>query len=84
MSGPRNRAVGEWVDCEVVTPRITIQYADMLDTRTNHVYREGARRVLVDGKPVKGKGGTHPFLGEMAWAAAERLADDLYWQQRHA
>lgn len=56
---------------------VTLQSADLLDTRNGQVYREGAYRVLVDGKAVRGKGGTVPFKGESAWSAGERLYSDL-------
>ena len=57
-----------------------VQSADIIDTQTGTVYREGAFRVvrISDGKPAKtGKGGTVPFYGESAWCDAERLARDL-------
>jgi hypothetical protein len=64
-----------------------IEATDALDTKTGHVYSWGAYRVVdrETGKPVKrGKGGTVPFYGESAWSAAQRLADDLYWQARQS
>lgn len=62
---------------------VGVEVADCIDTRTGTVYREGAFRVLVDGKPVKGKGGTHPFMGETAWMDAERLASDICVERRY-
>lgn len=63
-----------------------IQEADCVDTHNGQVYKDGARRVVdTEGKPaVRGKGGTVPFFGEMAWADSERLANDLYWKARCA
>ena len=66
-----------------VNPSITIEHADLLDTRSGDIFRQGAFRVLVDGKPVKGKGGSTPFIGETAWSDAERLARDLYFAARY-
>ena len=68
-----------------------IQVADVLDTRTGRTHIDGAHRVVdarkVDAKgnmkPAKvGKGGTVPFIGEMAWAAAERLLRELAFAER--
>lgn len=82
----RYKAQGEWttIDKQTVhdfydTKRvvITIESADCLDTRNGHVYQWGARRVLRDGKPIRGKGGTVPFFGELAWCDAERLMHDI-------
>lgn len=63
------------------------QVADATDgVRT---YEDGAWRVVrkqADGtvKPaVRGKGGTVPFIGEMAWASAESLLSELYWKERN-
>lgn len=56
---------------------VEVENADAQDTKTGDVYREGAFRVTVDGKPVRGKGGSTPFYGEMAWSDAQRLAYDL-------
>lgn len=69
-----------------------LQAADLLDTQTNTVYRDGAYRVVdarkIDAqgrmKPaVTGKGGTVPFKGEMAWADGERLLRDLANAERY-
>lgn len=63
--------------------RYLIQYADARDTKTNTLYMAGAYRVIDEttGKPaVRGKGGTVPFYGEVAWSDAERLASDLFWK----
>jgi len=67
-----------------VNADITVQCADLVDTRNGHVYRAGAYRVLVHGKPIRGKGGTVPFKGETAWSDADRKASDLYWEVRNA
>lgn len=64
-----------------------IQEADIVDTHDGKTYRDGARRVVDvrTGKPaVRGKGGTTPFFGEMAWADSERLAYDLEVKERYA
>lgn len=90
----RYKAQGEWREIagqtvhnfyDTVRVRITIESADCLDTRGGRVYGGGARRVLRDGKPVRGKGGSVPFFGEMAWCQAENLADKITWdvQREH-
>lgn len=70
-----------------------IQTADIIDTNSGRTYIEGAHRVVdsrkVDAKgnmkPAKvGKGGTVPFMGEMAWADAERLLRDLAFAERYS
>lgn len=63
---------------------IVVEIADALDTRTGTVYTHSAYRVTVDGKPVRGKGGTVPFYGESAWSAADRLYFDLVLKARFA
>lgn len=83
----RYKVVSEWTvsPSPVVWGNFQIQEADALDTKNGTVYTDGAMRVVDvrTGKPaVKGKGGTIPFYGEMAWASAERLANDLYWKDR--
>lgn len=69
---------------EYLTHTLKVQSADIQDTKSSQgtVYRNGAYRVVLDGKPVKGKGGTTPFFGEMAWADAARLFDDKCWEAR--
>jgi len=82
----RYKVHGAWsIDASTTYPDrvITIQRADCIDTRNGTIYRDGAYRVLVDGKAIKGKGGTTPYWGEMAWNDAERKADDLYWAVRN-
>lgn len=62
-----------------------IQRADITDTKNGHVYRDGAYRIVLNGKPYKkGKGGTVPWFGEMAWCSAGRILGDLYWTTRSA
>jgi hypothetical protein len=64
-----------------------VQEADIIEVSSGRTYRDGARRVIDKrtGKPaVRGKGGTVPFFGEMAWANSERLASDLYMKERYA
>lgn len=63
----------------------TLQSCDLRDTRTGHVYHDGAFRVIVTetGKPaVKGKGGTHPYMGETAHSDGNRLLGDLALAER--
>lgn len=82
----RYKVHSAWSD-ETTTGRFTVQAADALDTRTGHVYRDGAYRVVdtETGKPAKrGKGGTVPFYGETAWNDSRRLAEDLVWAERRA
>lgn len=79
----RYKATGGWTIQEEWS-QVMIETSDALDTKTGTVYRDGAYRVLVDGKPIRGKGGTVPFFGEMAWADAQRLVDDLWWERRLA
>lgn len=55
---------------------VTIEVADALEIHTGRTWPNFVYRVLVNGRPVTGKGGTHPFIGEMAWADAQRLAYD--------
>lgn len=69
---------------EIDDVRVTIESADALDKQSGTTYREGAFRVLVGGKPVKGKGGTVPFYGESAWSAADRLFSDITLKLRYA
>ena len=80
----RYRVSGEW-GAETRRRDFFLQSADLLDTQTNTVYRDGAYRVVDarDGmKPAKrGKGGTVPFKGEFAWADGQRLMNDLYFER---
>lgn len=85
----RYSKVGEWRD-EVALRNLfdpfVVQVADCLDGRNGDRFSNGAFRVIDSrsGKPArKGKGGTVPFYGEMAWADAQRLANDLFWEHRH-
>lgn len=66
--------------------RFTVETADTRDTKGGYEYSEGAYRVVDEnGKPAKrGKGGTVPFYGELAWCDAERLARDLAFADRFA
>jgi hypothetical protein len=63
---------------ETTSHTMAIEVADIVDTKDgNRPYRNGAFRIVVDGKAIRrGKGGTVPFYGEMAWASANRLFDD--------
>lgn len=76
---------------------IVIQTADIRDNQgRGHIYRNGAYRVVSgtfvdddvqtkDLKPVKvGKGGTVPFLGELAWSDAVRLFEDTITKIQYA
>lgn len=84
----RYKVNSEWTDTysDPNYGHFRIQEADIIDTKNGNTYQYGARRVIDvrTGKAVKGKGGTHPFFGEMAWADAERLAGDLYNAERYA
>jgi len=61
---------------------LKVQVADIQDTKNGQTYRDGAYRVVQDGKPIKGKGGTTPFFGECAWSDAARLFGDKCWEAR--
>lgn len=61
---------------------LKVQSADIQDSQGGRVYQSGAYRVVLDGKPVKGKGGTTPFFGETAWSDAARLFSDKCWEAR--
>lgn len=81
----RYRVHGPWRERSFQPgPGFIVEYADALDTKTGTVYEAGAYRVRsqLTGKPVRGKGGTHPFYGETAWCDADRLASDLYFEAR--
>lgn len=79
----RYKVHGSWTLDSTFGP-FDVQSADVLDTRTGDVFREGAFRVTLDGTPAKrGKGGTVPFFGETAWCYAERLASDLALADRY-
>ena len=78
MSTARYTVVGTWHDHDSTYFPFIVQAADLFDNRSKQTYRNGAMRVVVDGKPaVRGKGGTTPFKGETAWYAAESLARSL-------
>lgn len=84
----RYKVCSEWSD-SIEWPEdhgVKVQFADIVDTKssTKVIYHSGAYRVLVDGKPVKGKGGTVPFYGELAWAQAQRLYFDLMFAARRS
>lgn len=66
-------------DHDVAPVRFAIQEADLRDTRDGHLYRNGAKRITRDGKPIRGKGGTHPYFGETAWYQADAKLDDVTW-----
>lgn len=61
------------------TTTFAIQVADIKDTKAsyNATYKRGAHRIVKNGKAIRGKGGTTPFFGELAWCNAVRLFDDL-------
>lgn len=80
--GRFDEALGDYV-----VDTFVIQAADIKDTKSSMgtTYRQGAFRVLKNGKPiVRGKGGTVPFYGELAWADAERLFNDNLFAARRA
>lgn len=80
----RYKVTGEWSTYRTTFAPFIIESADLVDTRSGHVYQDGAMRVTVDGKPaVRGKGGTTPFKGETAWSDADRLASDLVINERY-
>lgn len=84
----RYKVSSEWTNAyqTITYGNFQIQEADIVDIKNGSTYRDGARRVVDvrTGKPaVRGKGGTHPFFGEMAWADSERLAGDLYTKERY-
>ncbi len=80
----RYKVTGTWSDHDSTYFPFIIQTADIVDTKCHDSYRDGAMRVVVDGKPaVRGKGGTVPFYGECAWMDAERLASDLAIAERY-
>lgn len=83
----RYKAVGDWTNERHLTvddQEIALQVADCLDTKNNQRYRDGAFRVTVDGKPVKGKGGVTPFFGERAWCQGGNKFDDLVYAMGRA
>lgn len=61
-----------------------LQCADIVDTRNGQRFNDGAWRVQINKRSVKGKGGTSPFLGETAWSRGEMLYADLVTQARFA
>jgi hypothetical protein len=63
---------------------VETQSADIVDIRTGDEYSDSAWRVLVDDKPHRGKGGTHPYFGESAWSNAQRLARDIALDRRYS
>lgn len=67
---------GSW-SVESDSHGVRLECADLRDDLRGDVFRDGAYRVLVDGKPIRGKGGTVPFKGESAWSDGERKASDL-------
>lgn len=81
----RFKAVGSW-DAVEKHGSFFVQEADALDTKTGTVFSGGASRVVDarnEMKPVRGKGGTMPFLGETAWGDARRLASDLALEEMY-
>jgi len=57
---------------------ITIETADLRDTRSGAVYTQGAYRVRIKST-VEGAPRTKTFKGETAWSASERYAEDARW-----
>ena len=80
----RYKVSSPWtIDDESYAPFV-VESADIVDTRNGDVFRDGAIRVVVAGKPaLRGKGGTVPFYGECAWSDARRLAGDLALAERY-
>jgi hypothetical protein len=84
MSTARYTVIGAWHDHDSTYFPFIVQAADLFDNRSKQTYRDGAMRVVFDGKPaVRGKGGTTPFKGETAWAFAESLARSLQVSERY-
>lgn len=83
----RNKAIGPWRlsdrqgvknhDGKAVAV-VTVEVADMLDTKLGHRYTDSAYRVSVKSD-LPGKPRAKTFYGELAWAAAERIAADFLW-----
>jgi hypothetical protein len=81
----RYKVTGAWSVVKRSEHGLAIEAADCTDTRDGRVYRDGAYRITRDGKPYqRGKGGTVPWFGELAWANAERALSDLWWAARNA
>lgn len=89
----RYKRCSDWRPCPNATDEIwwkpspfAIEIADARDGQNNQIHINGAMRVVVaaTGKPAKvGMGGTVPFIGEMAWQDAVRLASDLTSELRY-
>lgn len=75
----RYKRQGEYAIDSVYGRHATL-VADLLDTRTGTVFREGAWAVstVTDGRKAGSR--QRPFEGETAWMDAERLASDLAMQ----
>jgi len=80
----RYRVEGDWVVVETLpvidyqerhTSAIIIEVADLRDTKDNHLYQDGARRVRVEGD-VTPKPRTRSFHGEMAYHGARSYKDE--------
>jgi hypothetical protein len=62
---------------------ITVETASLKDTRSGHVYAQGAYRVRVRCEPTRpDQPRTRTFKGETAWSQAERYAEDTRWYFR--
>jgi hypothetical protein len=84
----RYKVSSPWTFSNISFGDFHVQEADITDTKTGDVFRDGASRVVDCSHPderlhraVKGKGGTTPFFGESAWSDAQRLASDLYYKR---
>jgi hypothetical protein len=75
----RYKVSSDWSLEKVVGPAV-VETADLTDTRTGHVYREGAYRVRFPRKVEGFRAKT--FYGETAWSDAERLARDALFAER--
>lgn len=81
----RYKVTSPWTFSNTSFGDFHVQEADITDTKTGDVFRDGASRVVDGvGRAVKGKGGTAPFFGESAWSDAQRLASDLDTERRYA
>jgi len=84
VTNKRYQTEGAWIQVKGVSVfpyrggdafgRVVTYTADLLDTKTGHIYYNGSYRVSVLGPAGRPRGRT--FKGETAWSDAERYAID--------
>ena len=77
----RYKVSSGWVVIREQGPCV-IETADLTDTRTGHVYEDGAYRVRMTRKLEGWR--TKTFKGESAWSAADCYARDAVFAERFA